>query len=224
MDVFLGKLSEVRRLRLGHCWSTGVVVIPLRTWWWVRSKLEMWTCPNLGALEVVILKDLKRKLCDWLAGLEFRATEMLDQRKNKFTRYIFYYLILLLLCLLMLASRQNVPVDFQLANLILATSGQNPTWSFSQRNHETNPQKKTPLAPTPWEGDGERDPGCFSPWDSHFWWIFVADFSKGNIVYHQPMDGQAAGSLTVALPDPRLMIAKLVYKPHENYSYKYHKP
>jgi hypothetical protein len=54
----------------------------------------------------------------------------------------------------MLASRQNVPVDFQVANLILATSlraKSNLTCSkihihgsFSQRNHETktNPKKK----------------------------------------------------------------------------------
>lgn len=59
MDVFLGKFSQVRRLRLGHCWSTGVVVIPLSDLVVSSlSKLEMWTCPNLGALEVVILKDL----------------------------------------------------------------------------------------------------------------------------------------------------------------------
>ena len=115
---------------------------------------------------------------------------MLDQRKNKFTRYIFYYLILLILCLLMLASRQNVPVDFQVANLILATSHRAKSnltcskihihGSFSQRNHETNPKKKR-LWLRLLEKAMEREIlDVFPNWFS-FLMIFVADFSKGNM-------------------------------------------
>ena len=144
---------------------------------------------------------------------------MLDQRKNKFTRYIFYYLILLILCLLMLASRQNVPVDFQVANLILATSlraKSNLTCSkihihgsFSQRNHDF---RKETMKQTPQKNAFGSDSlrrrwrersWMFFPIDSHFWWFLSLIFPK-ETWNHQPiMDGQAAGSLTVALPDPR---------------------
>ena len=222
---FLGKLSEVRRLRLGHCWSTGIVVIPLRTWWWVRSKLEMWTCPNLGALEVVILKDLKRKLCDWLAGLEFRATEMLDQRKKQVHQV---YILLSYIASIVSPDVGFTPKcasGFSAGEFDLSYFRAKSNLIIFAKKPWNKPPKKTPLAPDSLRRRWRERSWMFFPHGILIFDGFLSlIFPKETLFYHQPMDGQAAGSLTVALPDPRLMIAKLVYKPHENYSYKYHKP